>query len=147
MNWPHFHLLINHFPIIGIFLAILYWVVALVRRSRELQTVGMWLIVFLAVMTIPTFISGDEAAEALASLPMASPEKIGTHHEAAEFALTLMEVLGVWSLAGCVLFRKRESYPAWFLYVTLLLILVLAATMARTANLGGQIMHLEISET
>ncbi len=146
MNWPYFHLLINHFPIVGISLAVLYWVVALVRKGRELQTVGMWLIVLLAVMTIPTFISGDEAAEALSSLPMVSPEQVEAHHEAAEWSLILMEVLGVWSLAGWVLFRKKATYPAWFLYITLLLAIVVGGAMARTGNLGGKIMHLEISE-
>lgn len=145
MNWPHFHLVINHFPIIGMFLAILLWVVALVRKSRELQDVGLWLIVLLAVISIPTFISGDEAAEALSSMPEISSDLISEHDEAAEISLTLMEILGVWSLVGCILFRKKQAYPNWFLYVTLAFAIIVGGAMAWTGNLGGKIRHPEIS--
>lgn len=144
MNWAHVHLLINHFPIIGTVLGILFLVVALVRQSRDLQRAILGYFILIALLALPVYLTGGPAADLIEELPGVSESAIEQHEEAALIALVAVEVSGVLAAGGLFFFRRRATIPTWFVSLLLLLSIAVGGWMAWTANLGGQIRHPEI---
>jgi uncharacterized membrane protein len=144
MNWAHVHLMINHFPVVGILGALLLLIYALVRKSDEVRMVSFGLFVLIALITIAVFFTGQGAEDVVKNLPGVTEASIGRHEEMADIALVLMEVLGVMVLAGLFLLRRSGSIPKWLVLIVLVASLITAAVVGLTANLGGQIRHTEI---
>ena len=144
MNFAHLHLLLNHLPVIGVAFALLVLAWGIYRKNEEVIRTSLLLFVLVALITIPTFLTGDPARDFLQGMgvPRAAARR---HDDAAGVTLTIMEVLGGLALLGLIFFRNRERMPAWFVKVTLALSLVAAASALWTANLGGQIRHPEAS--
>ena len=65
MNSVHIHLLLNHFPTIGFCIGLALFVIALLRRNHELQQAGMVIFFVTAALTIATYVSGNDAQEAI----------------------------------------------------------------------------------
>ena len=149
MNAAHWHLTLNHIPVVGTFFVVGLLAWALIRRSDELKRVSLGAAVLVALLTIPAYLTGDPAFESAMEVLEATPEDedpiVEAHEEAAAFAFGASALAGTVALA-CLLrarFAKKPVPPA----ATLLVFLLLTATavmMARTANLGGQIRHSEI---
>jgi uncharacterized membrane protein len=146
MNWAHVHLLINHFPVIGVLGAILLLVYSLVRKSEEVTMVSFGLFVLIALITLAVFFTGEAAEDVVKNLPGVTETYIGRHEEMAEPALVLIEALGVMALVGLFLLRRSGSIPRWVVVMVLVMSLAAAAVVGLTANLGGQIRHTEIRE-
>jgi uncharacterized membrane protein len=146
MNWAHVHLLINHFPVIGVLGAILLLVYSLVRKSEEVTMVSFGLFVLIALITLAVFFTGEAAEDVVKNLPGVTETYIGRHEEMAEPALVLIEALGVMALVGLFLLRRSGSIPRWVVVMVLVMSLAAAAVVGLTANLGGQIRHTEIRD-
>ncbi len=149
MNWAHIHLMINHFPVIGVLGALLVFGYGLVRKSDEVKLLGLGLFILIALVTIPVFLTGGAAEKVVKdlNLPGVTESSIGTHAEIALLAMALIELLGAVALGGLFLFRKSGALPQWYIALLLVMALVSAGTVGLTANLGGQIRHTEIRES
>jgi uncharacterized membrane protein len=144
INWAHLHLMVNHFPVIGILFALLLFLYGLARRSEELKKAGLGAFVLIALMTVPVYFTGEAAQKVVKNLPGITEDYIGRHEEVAGLALILIEALGIVCLAGLIFFRRSASFPKWFTALVLVLSISAAAVVGFTANLGGQIRHTEI---
>ena len=146
INWTHVHLMINHFPVIGVLGAILVFGYGLVRKSDEVKLLGLGLFVLIALITIPVYLTGGAAEKVVKdmNLPGVTESYIGDHEDLASAALALIELLGMAALGGLFLFRKSGMLPRWYIALVLVLSLAAAGTVGLTANLGGQIRHTEI---
>lgn len=144
INWAHVHLIINHFPVIGILGSILLFTYGLLKKSDEIKKAGLGAFVLIALMTLPVFFTGKAAVEAVKNLPGVTETVVGRHEEIASLALVLMELLGAAALGGLFLYRRSGALPKWFMAAVLALSLLTAAVVGLTANLGGQIRHTEI---
>ena len=69
MNLPHVHLLLNHWPIIGTFIALGILFLALVSRSEDLRQISLVIFSLLALAAIPVYLSGNAAADTIKTLP------------------------------------------------------------------------------
>lgn len=145
MNQAHLHLLLNHFPVIGTILCLLLLLVALVRKSDELKRIGLGALVFIALLTIPAYLTGEPAAKIVEQLPGVAEINIKAHEEAALVAFIALLVTGAIAVAGLIRFRRPKLIPSWAMAVMLALTGLNVGLMARTANLGGQIRHTEIN--
>ena len=146
MNWAHVHLMINHFPVVGVFGIIALLIYSLLKKSEEIKRVSFGLFVLLALITLAVYFTGLAAEDTVKKLPVVTEASIGRHEEMAELALVLMETLGIAALAGLLFLRQSGVIPKWIVVLVLLLSLVAAAIVGLTANLGGQIRHTEIRE-
>src|SRR5262249_26529840 len=105
--------------------------------------------VILALLAIPTYMSGDVANEVLKLSTPLPANLVGIHQGAAMLSLVFMELTGALALIGLWQF-SRMSRPApgpvarWNSAVVLLLSLVTTALMTVTGNTGGAIRHPEI---
>lgn len=145
MSWGHLHLLLNHVPVIGTLLGLLLLLVAFVRKSEELKKVTLGLLVLIALVTVPVYLTGEPAEEMVENIPGVSEVMIERHENAALFSLIAVEVGGITALAGLLLFGRKKWLGNLLAIVPLAFSVVTGGLMAWTANLGGQIRHTEIS--
>ena len=144
MNAPHWHLAINHLPVVGVFLAMLLLGYALLRGRAELYSVSLGAFVLLALATVPVFLTGRSADEVLMELPGVDDKLVDLHEAAATVAFIGIGVLGGVALAGWWLGRKKPQVPRGMAAVVFVLALIETALLGRAANLGGNIRHPEI---
>ena len=144
MNWAHLHLLLNHVPVLGtIFgLALLAW--AVTRRNEVEQRVALGVFLAVALLALPAYFTGEPAEEVVENIAGVSKSVIHAHQNAALLSLIGVELLGLVALIGLYAARGSQALSAKVARTVLLLSLVTAGLMARTAMLGGQIRHLEI---
>jgi uncharacterized membrane protein len=145
MSWGHLHLVLNHVPVIATFIGLLLLLVAFVRKSEELKKVTLALLVLIALVTIPVYLTGEPAEEMIENIPGTSEATIERHENAALFSLIAVEVTGITALAGLLIFGRKKGLGNLLAIVTLALSLISGGLLAWTANLGGQIRHTEIT--
>lgn len=144
MNWPHVHLILNHFPVVTTILGLPLFLAALARRSAGLRSVALGVFVAAGVLALPAYFTGEPAEDTVSRLPGVSEKDIGRHEESAEMAAPVVGALGAVALGSLVLLRRRPGLPLPLTLALLVLSIAGAALMARTANLGGLIRHGEI---
>ena len=120
------------------------FLLALVMNSDDLKHASLVVILGIALISIPTYMSGNGAQNAIKALPGVSKSLMGAHEGAALMAIACMEVLGAFAWLGLWQFRRLARIPNWNLAVILLLTVATFALMARASNIGGEIRHAEI---
>lgn len=149
MNLPHIHLLLNHWPIIGTFIALGVFFIGLIMRSDDLRQIGFALFAILALLSIPVYLSGNAAFDSIKKLPNVSQKLADTHEGAAILAFMSMEITGLLALFGLWGFSRNPKTAGtsptarWNVPVLLFGVLT-AALMAVAGNTGGDIRHPEI---
>ncbi len=144
MDWIQAHLLVNHVPVIGVWIgsAVLAW--GIVTRRAETRRLALGLLAILALSAAPAYLSGSEAEDRAEALPGVSAADVSDHETAASIALGGCTVLGLAAAAVLLGFRRRESIGTGWLAAVLALAIVCSALLAWTAHLGGEIRHPEI---
>jgi hypothetical protein len=144
VNLPHLHLLLNHVPTVGSAVALGLLVMALVRRDEGLKHAALEVFFAVAVLTLPAYLSGAVAHDALRDRPDISDTAMRVHQDAAFIGFAATELTGF--VAWIALWQRRRrprSAPALVAGVALLAVLALVI-MGRAATLGGEIRHPEI---
>lgn len=144
MNYPHVHLLLNHIPVLGTGFAFLLLAAGLWRKSDDLRRAALVLFVLVALVAIPTYLTGEPSGEILVKQGAVSSWQIERHDSAAEVALTAMECLGALSLICLFLEWRKLAAERPLRLLTVAVAVVVIGLMAWTANLGGQIRHPEL---
>lgn len=98
----------------------------------------------IALVSIPVFLSGYAAQEALESQPGLPADMIQAHRDAAFLAFILMEMTGLFSWIALWQYRQASRRPHLILSIVLVIAAVTLAVMAGAANIGGRIGHEEI---
>lgn len=144
MDAVHIHLLLNHIPVLGSIFGVPLLGYALLRKSDELKQLALAILVFTALVAIPVYLTGEPAEDAVENLAGVSEAIIEQHEDGAKVSLILSIITGALSLAGIVLMKIKKETAGWFVLLPLIFSFATAVSMARTANLGGQIRHTEI---
>jgi len=144
LNFVHVHLLLNHVPTVGTIIALGLLMLALVKKSQELKRASLALFFAIALVSLPTYMTGYSAQKAIKDRPGVSSSLIEQHQSAALLALIFMEATGVVAWFGLWQARKRSAAAGWNAPVVLLLSAVTIGLMAAAANIGGEISHPEI---
>jgi uncharacterized membrane protein len=144
LNLPHVHLLLNHFPIIGTIVALGLFLFALLGKSDDLKRASFVIFAGIALLTIPTFISGNAAAEKVDKLPDVSKAVLAAHNDAALVGLIFMELTGLFAWLALWQYRRASHFHNSTIGVVLGLSALSVYFMAVTGNTGGDIRHTEI---
>jgi uncharacterized membrane protein len=144
MNWPHIHLLLNHVPVLGTIFGLALLGYGVLRGSEALKRTALGVFVAVALLALPVYFTGEPAEEVVESAAGVSKAAIDAHEAFALISLIGVEVLGVIALAGLMLARRGRPVASEVTGAALVVSLAVAALMAKTANLGGQIRHEEI---
>ncbi len=144
MNLIHVHLLLNHFPTVGMIVGLGLFLMAIASKSDDLKRASLAVFFGIALLSIPVFVTGRGAVLELANKPGVSKTMVDAHETAAFIALWFMELTGVLGWLGLWQFRRLSRVPQGTVAAVLLAGLVSFGLMARAANIGGQIAHAEI---
>jgi uncharacterized membrane protein len=154
MNLAHIHLLLNHFPTIGTIIAIGVFLVGLMAKSDDLKKASLVVFLGIALITLPTYMSGNAAQEVICkgqpkgpcTDPGISKALIEKHEGAALLAFAFMQITGAFAWLGLWKFRRSARFPGAVLAAVALCSAVTFVLMAQAANIGGEIRHPEIRE-
>ncbi len=139
------HLLLNHFPSVGLIIVLLFLVYGLFTAKHQITAFCRVALVLLAIMTVVVNNSGENAEEKLEHQTGFNSEMMEEHEEAAEFAFWAMMGLGAFSLLIMIIGIKNKGLAKKLDYVMLVLALFVCVIMVRTGNIGGKIRHSEIT--
>src|SRR5688500_7880662 len=136
----HLHLLLNHFPTIGFIIGLTLFVAALYANSDHLKQAALVIFVGVAIITIPTYASGNAAQTALCVAEGSDPcadtnlsrPLIEAHEGAAFGAMMMMFVTGGFAWLGLYQYRRLLRMPRWNAATVLVLALLTFAGMSRT---------------
>jgi len=144
MDSTHLHLLLNHFPTIGFIVALGFYVVSLIAKSDHLKQASLVLMVGIALITIPTYVTGNAAWDRISTMDEMQQTSAETHEGAAFLAMACIEITGALAWLALWSLRRTGAVSAATNAVILLFAAVSLALVAGAANLGGEIRHTEI---
>lgn len=144
MNEAHFHLMVNHFPIIAPIIAILVMLAGFYFRSETIKRTAYGIFIVGAILAIPAFTSGGDAEEIVERIPGIDESLIETHEEIADTFAVLSYILGGISILGIWASIKQKSFSRALPIIAILFSVIVVFFAARTASSGGEIMHKEI---
>ena len=141
----HLHLMLNHVPVLGTIAVALVLGIGLFRRSREIMRLGLGLTVLVSLVTVPVYLTGDPAEDALREFdPGVDRELIHEHEEKAEVGLIAVLATGALALGALWWGRDpsdtRRGLPA----MVCAALLVSFGLFAVAALDGGRIRHPEL---
>lgn len=138
----HWHLLFNHWPILGPMLTLLVLAYGLARRLPAVVTLSYWLLLLMAVATLATVQAGQAAQDNLRQLGLLDKAVAHQHIQASRpAALVLYATAGLALLGLAWPWARRARYwPALVLAATVLT----SGLMAYVGSLGGLVRHTEL---
>ena len=68
MNDTHYHLIVNHLPIVGLLIGILVLIAGLVFNKTEVKLTALGILIFSAITSIAAFYTGEGAEDILENL-------------------------------------------------------------------------------
>lgn len=139
------HILLN--PILTyampISLAILSF--GLLRKRRELQICGLWVIVFVGITAWPTWYFGHQAFDhLLESLTDEAKQWATSHVQRADRFIYVLYVAGSLALVAIYYPRKSPNSAVWLGLIALVAGIVGLASSGWVARAGGEIRHSEL---
>ncbi len=140
MDSVHFHLVVNHFPIIVL-------IVGLIFKSEAVKRTAYLIFSISALTSIAAMNSGEGAEDVVEKIAGVSESYIETHEEEAEIFSILSYLLGGLSLIGFWASFKNKGISNILCIATLIFALVVLFFGVRTGVSGGEIRHTEIRGT
>jgi len=143
MNPAHMHLLLNHVPTIGFAIGLVIFVAALLLKRSHLRRAGLVIFFLAAAITITTYVSGNDAREALKESPDISDPLMQAHESAALVAFAFMQITGFFSWVGLWIWNRPSRFGRWNMGLVFAFAAVTFVLMARAGYMGGAIRHPE----
>ncbi len=143
MNYEHLHLLLNHFPIIGSFIALGLFLVSFFGKNEDLRRASYIVFAGIALITIPAFMSGF-AAQAMLKGPGVADALIRRHESSALLSLWFVLATGTLALIGLWQSQDTGRPSHWNVTAVLICSVLSVALIARTGYTAGEIRHPEV---
>ncbi|MEO8909739.1 MAG: DUF2231 domain-containing protein [Gemmatimonadaceae bacterium] len=142
-TWPYVHILINHFPVVLSIAGLVLALLALILRRRGLWQTAMGALIGAGLFIYPVYFTGDQADHALNDPWYIKHGTIEAHDAAASWALYAILLVGIFAAYALwrSLKRPAEPLPGWMKAGVVIGALLATSTVARTAYLGGKIIH------
>ena len=146
MNSVHLHLLVTHLPIVGLGLVMLFNLVAIIRKSEELQKLTLWCYLLLGLFALLAYLTGDDAGKMMETYPGITEDIVEPHENAALLFFIGLMVTTTLAAAGLYMTKTKGHLLKQFnLYLIIAAILVSILGVI-TGTTGGAIRHTEIKQ-
>ncbi len=120
--WSHFHIILNHFPSIGLVIGLFFFVIALVTDNDGMKRASLVVFTICGILGVPTYVTGASSMWALTDPPMdnISQAAINAHRDMALWTLFALAATGVVCLGRTVAVPLPQTgFPRRTLYVVL----------------------------
>ena len=140
----YIHVAINHLPLVGLFVAMLALVVALLTKQRVAIITGLGLLALLAISVLPVYHYGEEGYDRVLSMSDdAGQAFLKYHEELAERWVFLYYVTAGVAVLGLALTWKWPRLLAPFSIVSVVLAAASLTAGLFIAQAGGEVRHRE----
>lgn len=144
MSAAHFHLMLNHVPLLGLFFGAVLLGYGLWRGGEDVQKASLGLLAVAGLSAIAVYLTGEPAEEIVEGLAGVSHDAVEAHEEWGWYALIAGIATGVAALGTLLVGWMRERLERGTVVLTLVVALLSSGLIAYTANLGGKISHPEL---
>lgn len=145
MNEAHLHMVVNHFPIIGLFFGIGILSFGILKKQTILINTAYVMFIICMIMAKATMMTGEGAEEIVEELGI-SHDIIHIHEEIAETFMKVLYGLGILAILGLIVNFKKHTKAAIVSYIVLILAIGAAVLSKNVGTSGGEIRHTEIRE-
>ncbi|PKQ68624.1 hypothetical protein [Raineya orbicola] len=144
MNQAHFHLIVNHLPIIAPVIGLLVLLGGLVIKSEIAKRTAFLIFIFGAICTLPAFLSGEGAEDVLEKMSDVSHQLIHEHEEKAEIFAWASYLLGILASISLWASWKQKAFAKLMSYAVLAFSFLVMFLASQAGTSGGEIRHPEI---
>ncbi|MFC4870763.1 hypothetical protein [Negadavirga shengliensis] len=145
METTHWHLLLNHFPIIGTVIGTLILISGyLLKNNPVVKQTAMGVFIFSALAAIPAYLTGEGAEELVEKIPGVTEQIMDTHEDQAIIFLIAVLILGGLALITLVSSYLKSKAAAALYMVVLAASVGICFLAKQTGTTGGEIRHTEI---
>jgi len=144
MNQAHYHLLLNHLPIIGTLIGILTLAAGFLLKSSHVKRTALVIFVFAAVSAIPAFLTGEGAEEVVEEMPGVTESVIEQHEDLAAIFIWLTSALGIVALLTLISDLRAMGLSKILYGLTASLCIATMVLAQQVGTTGGKVRHTEI---
>lgn len=144
MNGAHWHLVLNHLPIIFPVVGVIVMITGLVSKSEAVKRTAFMIFIFGALAAIAAMNTGEGAEEVVEKINGVTENYIESHEETAETFAILSYILAGISLLGLWSSFKQKIFSNIISIGSLVFAFVVLFFAKETGTTGGEIRHTEI---
>lgn len=144
MNGAHWHLVVNHLPIVFPIVGIIVLLSGLLLKSAIVKRTAFMIFMMGAVAAFAAMSTGEGAEDVVKALDSTSKRYIHEHEEIAETFAILSYLLGALSLLGIWASLKQKAFDSILSIGIVILAFVVLFFSRQTGTTGGEIRHPEI---
>jgi uncharacterized membrane protein len=144
MNGAHWHLVVNHLPIIFPIVGVIVMLTGLISKSEAVKRTAFMIFILGALAAIASMSTGEGAEEVVEKLSGVTENYIKRHEETAETFAIFSYILGGISLLGLWASFKQKTFSNFIAIGTLVFAIVVLFFAKQTGTTGGEIRHTEI---
>jgi uncharacterized membrane protein len=146
MNGAHWHLVVNHLPIIFPIVGVIVMVTGFISKSEAVKRTAFMVFIIGALAAIAAMSTGEGAEEIVERISGVSENYIENHEETAETFAMLSYILGGISLFVLWASFKQKNFSDIIAMVALVFAIVVLFFAKQTGSTGGEIRHTEIRD-
>lgn len=144
MNGAHYHLVVNHLPIIIPIVGLLVLIGGFIVKSEIVKRTAYCIFILGALAAFGAIATGDGAEDVVKHIDGISKDLIHEHEEKAEVFALLSYLLGIGSVVALWSNWKKKSYANYIALAILAYCFVVLYFAQQTGTTGGEITHAEI---
>lgn len=144
MNDAHLHMVVNHFPIIGIILGFGILIAGIFLKNNSVKNTAYCLFIVGAIFAFASMYTGEGAEEMVEEMPSVGHKIIHEHEEMAEKLAIVLYILGLVSIVGLYTTIKNHSKAKLVSFLAVIIAIVGIYLGKETGTTGGEVRHTEI---
>jgi uncharacterized membrane protein len=144
MNDAHWHLVVNHLPIVFPIVGVIVMIAGAASRSEAVKRAAYMIFTIGALLALAAMNTGEGAEDVVEKISGVNESYIESHEESAELFSVLCYLLGGISLLGLWASFMQKTFSNIIGIGTLLFALVVLFFGKETGTTGGEIRHTEI---
>ncbi|MBK6729714.1 MAG: hypothetical protein IPG60_01715 [Bacteroidetes bacterium] len=144
INGAHWHLLLNHFPIILSIIGTGFLFASLFIKNNGFRKASLFIIVVAGLFAIPAYNTGEAAEDVVENSTVVSETYLEQHEEFALGALAAIIGAAVVALIALGIMQWKSEWTGLMILLAFLASIIAAGFLGYTGYTGGKIMHAEI---
>jgi uncharacterized membrane protein len=147
MNDAHLHLMVNHFPIVGVVFGFGILISGLYFRNNGIKNTAYSVFIVAAIAAFLSMYTGEGAEELVEDMPNIGLQIIHEHEEYAEKLALILYALGLLSIYGFYLNVKTHTRARLVSIIVLVIAGIAFIFALKTGKSGGEVRHTEIRDS
>jgi len=145
MNTAHWHLLLNHLPMVGIVLGTIILAGGyMFKNNPTIKATALGVFVMAALVAIPAYLTGEGAEDVAEKLPGVTEGFIENHEDLGKIFLILAEGLGVLAIFTFILHALKSKWVPILFGIVFIAGIGTSIFAKQVGTSGGQVRHTEI---